>query len=143
MTDISIQKVKQKLKKPLQVAKEEIGEMQKSASSQIGGEDKSGSKSDQQDPITEAMLQKSDDTKSNPRKFKSLRDQQEEEIRLARQRKEELEKLMRESRDPDENEEIESKPGSPIESVPMPASKPSRGMLPGHSKSPEKARKKH
>jgi hypothetical protein len=146
MTDLSVQKVKKASKKLLKPAKEELEKAKSTAVKQVTGKDDSQTSTDQMSAVVEAMQQKSstdgDDKKTDPRKHKSILEGQEDDEKKAKQKKKELEETMREIRDP-EGDEIESKPGQPIDSVPMPTSKPSRGAPPGVSKSPERMKKRH
>jgi hypothetical protein len=144
MTDLSVSNIKSKLKKPLQIAQEEIAEIKKTADAQITGSDQSSAQTAQMSPIVEAMQQKSSINsdnvvnKSELRKFKTTREQQDFEIAQARSHREQLEKIASESRDPEE-QEVASAPGQPLETVPMPKSRHSRR----DSYSPETRKSRH
>jgi len=145
MADLSLHKVKKASKKLLKPAKEELEKVKSTAVGQVTGKDDSKTQDDKKSSIVEAMQQKSgstDDKKVDSRKHKSILERQEEDEKKTKQKKRELEEAMREIRDPEE-EEVESKPGQPIDGVPMTTSKPSRGALPGSPKSPEQMKKKH
>ena len=143
--DMSVQKVKKIKKKLLGPAREELREVKSAAVKQVTGKDGSKTSANQQSAVVEAMQQKStsdEDKKVDLRKHKSIFERQEDDEKKAGQARAKLEKAMREIRDPEDNE-VESKPGQPIEGVPMPASRPSRGTLPGASKSPEQIKRRH
>ncbi len=140
------------VKKIIRPAQEELLEIKKTAVNQLTSTDKHSGQNanDQVSPIVEAMQQtstdasvKNDPKKITPRRHISIIRQQEEDMQKAQRNKQELEKIMREVRDPEPENAVESKPGQPMAGSILPKSKPSRGAPAGSPQSPETRKGKH